>query len=549
MFGDEIGGVVQHRQHAEAEKVELHQAGSRAVVLVPLQDAAVFHASPLDRAHLDHRPVAHDHAAGVNTEMPGEVFDLGRQLDHGKRDGGVVLDRSRQHIAPPVNLRGEGILLTLGVPERLGHVANRRFRPVGDDVGDLGGVVTAVAVVDVLDDFLTTVGLDVDVDVGGSITLGREEPLEQQPERHGVGVGDTEGETDCRVRCRAPALTEDVGPPTEVDDVPHDKEIPGETEFVDEVEFTVELCPGTLDPFSTTGPIATGTALLDQPTEVPHLIEAVGTRVRRQVRSDQGEVERTVHPKLVCPLHHTRVAPEPECLFLPRTQVHAGRRQPTVDLVEAATGPNRRHRRRKPLPGDRVVVDVTGGDDVDPDLCRQLGHGVVAHRVHRQAVVPQFDEHVGPPEITHQAHKFMPGSHRPISHERSRHRALAAGGEHRPVIAGALPAEFDKAFVRDPGRPLLPCQLAFADRATEQGVATGIAGKDDEVTPSRVGRTGTLERTTRLGQGEFGSEDRGQIDRSGRLGEPHHAVEAVVVGEGEGFQTEPGGLFGQLLGV
>ena len=164
-------------------------------------------------------------------------------------------------------------------------------------------------------------------------------------------------------------------------------------------------------------------------------------------------------------------------------------------------------------------------------------------------MVPQLDEHVGPPEITHHARKFMPGSHRPIGHQRSRHRALAARGEHRPVIAGALPAEFDKPFVRDPGRPLLPRQLAFADRSTKQGVATGIAGEDDEVAPGRVGRTGTFERTTRLGQGEFGSEDRGQTNRSGRLGEPHHTVEAVVVGEGKGFQTESGGLFGQLLGV
>ena len=35
----------------------------------------------------------------------------------------------------------------------------------------------------------------------------------------------------------------------------------------------------------------------------------------------------------------------------------------------------------------------------------------------------------------------------------------------------------------------------------------------------------------------------------GRLGEPDHAVEAVVVGEGEGAEAEPGRLSDQLLGV
>ena len=44
---------VQHRQHAQAEQVELHESGRRAVVLVPLQHRAAFHARPFDRAELD----------------------------------------------------------------------------------------------------------------------------------------------------------------------------------------------------------------------------------------------------------------------------------------------------------------------------------------------------------------------------------------------------------------------------------------------------------------------------------------------------------------
>ena len=84
---------------------------------------------------------------------------------------------------PPVDLLGPRVLLAGGVAERLGHVAHRRLGPVGDDVGHLGRVVAAVALVDVLDDLLAAVALDVDVDVRRAVALGGEEALEQQAER------------------------------------------------------------------------------------------------------------------------------------------------------------------------------------------------------------------------------------------------------------------------------------------------------------------------------------------------------------------------------
>ena len=58
-----------------------------------------------------------------------------------------------------------GVDDTRRVAERPGGVAHGRARPVGDDVGDLGGVVASVAGVDVLDDLLAAAGLDVEVDV------------------------------------------------------------------------------------------------------------------------------------------------------------------------------------------------------------------------------------------------------------------------------------------------------------------------------------------------------------------------------------------------
>ena len=51
------------------------------------------------------------------------------------------------------------------------------------------------------------------------------------------------------------------------------------------------------------------------------------------------------------------------------------------------------------------------------------------------------------------------------------------------------------------------------------------------------------------GDGELGPEDGGQAEGPGRLGEADHAVEAVVVGQGQSGQAEPDRLGGQLLGV
>ena len=102
-----------------------------------------------------------------------------------------------------------------------------------------------MALVHVLDHLFAAIALDVDVDVGRAVTLGRQEPLEQQAERHCVGVGDAERVADRRVRSRAPPLAVDVGSPAELDEVPHDQEVAGEAELLDHFELVLELGVGT----------------------------------------------------------------------------------------------------------------------------------------------------------------------------------------------------------------------------------------------------------------------------------------------------------------
>ena len=121
---------------------------------------------------------------------------------------------------------------------------------------------------------------------------------------------------------------------------------------------------------------------------------------------------------------------------------------------------------------------------------------------------------------------------------------------------------------RELRRPLLPGQVAEAQRAGQPGVALRPVGQQQQVRAVgirgvRIGHPagGDLGervrfRTRRPRRGlesgrerDLGTEHRRQPDRPGRLGEADDAVEAVVVGDGEGVEPEPGSLGGQLLGV
>ena len=133
-------------------------------------------------------------------------------------------------------------------PRALPTSRRARAGAVGDDVGHLGGVQPAVALVDVLDDLLAPARLDVDVDVRRAVAGRREEPLEEQAERDGVDVGDAERVADGRRGGRAPTLAEDVLAPAELDDVPHGQEVPREPERPDHPELVVDLPVGAGHP-------------------------------------------------------------------------------------------------------------------------------------------------------------------------------------------------------------------------------------------------------------------------------------------------------------
>ena len=544
----QVEAVVQGGQHAQAEQVELDQARVGAVVLVPLQHGTPRHPRPLHRAHLPHRPVADHHAARVDAEVPRQPLHPRGQLRHrvgraGRQRFGVR-GRPRSDLADPgVRLRGREPECAAGVPQR-------HPRPVRDHVGDLGGPVPPVLAVDVLDDLLAAAVLDVQVDVRRPVPAVGKEPLEQQVVRDRVDVGDAEREADRRVRRRPAALAQDVVVLAELDDVVHDQEVASERQPLDHVELPGDLGVRAGHPFGTWRPVAGRGLARDQLAQpggfgVPGRDTEVG-----QARGDHVEVERALAAQLDGALEHARVPAQPRGHLLARPQVGGARRgQPAVHVGQAAAGPDRGQRLAEPGLRGRREVDVAGRHHAEVGQRGQPGQHVVALVVARVVLAGQLDHHVLVPEHLGQRPQLPPGRLRTARGERGGHRPLAAAGQHHPVAvvrAGQFTGVVERAA-------LLPArQLGGADHGAQPPVALRVAGQHQQVTALRdPGDLGLLPR--RQAEAQLGAEHRAQpgalaAEPGGGLRELRHPVHAVVVGEGEHLQPEPGRLGDQLAG-
>ena len=531
---------MQGREHPQAEQVELDQPDGGAVVLVPLQDAAVLHGRPLDRADLDHRPVADHHAAGVDPEVAREA------LDHAASSmtwlGDLVLDGGLDR-PPGVHLPGPGVELAGRVPEGPAHVAHGRAGLVGDHVGDLGGPVAAVALVDVLDDLLAAAGLDVQVDVGRPVALRGQEPLEQQAEGDGVGLGDPDRVADGRVGRRAPALAVDVGAAAELHDVPDDQEVAGEAELLDHGQLVVDLAPGARSALGVPGAVAAGRAPAGQLAQPGHLGVAGRDREVGQAGRDQLQVEgkgpaRGRRPARPFPGSGPGGSPA-------RARTADGRRPRRAASRPGRPGSCGPGPRPARWPAGAVrgrVVDVVGRHHLDPGPVGQPDQGVVADRVERVAVVPDLHVEVVPPERLDEPVQLDRGRRRSPFGQRARHRPLPAPGQHRPVPAmqsGQPPSS--------PGAPPWPRPSAppRSPGTTAHTPPAPAPAPPDAPHPGRASPSAAPPGDQR----QLGAEDGREAQRPCRLGEADDAVHAVVVGDGQRLQAKVRRLLRQLLRV
>src|SRR5205814_3055823 len=111
--------------------------------------------------------------------------------------------------------RADGIV---GESKRLADFANRAAAAITDDRGGEIGVITAVALVDVLNHLLAPFVFEIDIDVGRFLALFGDEALEQQIDLRGVYLGDAEAITDDGIGGRSAPLAQDSLGAREVDD-------------------------------------------------------------------------------------------------------------------------------------------------------------------------------------------------------------------------------------------------------------------------------------------------------------------------------------------
>ena len=342
----------------------------------------------------------------------------------------------------------------------------------------------------------------------------------------------------------------------EGDDVDEEEEVAGEPELVDHVELVGELARGPLV-VGVAGRVAHRGAAGGELPEPGH-VGVPGRDVEvGQVGGGEPQVERAGGGDLDGAFDRARPAREPAGLLGGTAELReGGAGQPAVELVEGASGPDRGQRGgERPLPAGGVV-DVVGGDHLHPGPGGEQGEGVVAVTVERVAVIPEFDEHPVPPERVDEPLEGPARRGGPLVEQRARHRALPAPGEDHPGVVGGAgpvavephpgPGRLRQRLDREARAALLAGQLTVADGPGQPSVAERPFGQDEQVLARGIGDpVGGAAGV----EGELGAEDGRQAHREGRLGEPHDAVEAVVVGDRQGAQSEAGGLVGQLLGV
>ncbi len=185
-----------------------------------------------------------------------------------------------------------------------------------------------------------------------------------------------------------------------------------------------------------------------------------------------------------------------------------------------------------------------GGDRGQAEVGRHPREEVVPGAVTGKTVVGQLHEHAFPAVQVDELAQPRERGRGPFPFQRPAHRALAAAGEHHAVLAGVL-HDLVEAVDRPPLLGALG-ELAVGDRPAQPVVAVLAEGEQQQVLALRV-RDPVLRRGEPDAQ--LRAEHRAHAELLGRLGEPHHPVHAVVVGQRDGVQPELVRRLHQLLRV
>src|SRR5665213_270189 len=110
-------------------------------------------------------------------------------------------------------------------------------------------MIALITTVHIVENFLTSVVLDIDIDVrclGIFATRSRDsrfgkESFEQKAMQNGIYCRDAEAVCDCGIGSAAAALAEDILPARKANSIPHHKKETGEAQSVDDCQFVLDL--------------------------------------------------------------------------------------------------------------------------------------------------------------------------------------------------------------------------------------------------------------------------------------------------------------------
>ncbi|MNK26768.1 hypothetical protein D3C87_451090 [compost metagenome] len=245
---------VQDGQVAQAQEVELHQAGGLDVVLVELRDRAVLLPRlAIQRTEVGELAGRDQHTARVHADVAGQAFERLCQVDQRAHflfllvavlEGGLVLQGAFQR--PGIH-RIERDQLGQAIAEHVGHVqhpaciAHHGLGAERAEGGDLAHGGAAVLFLDVVDDPFAVVLAEVDIEVGHGDPLGIQEALEQQVIADRVQVGNAQRIGHERTGARpAPRPHRHAVVLAPVDEVLHDQEVAREAHLDDGLAFPAQ---------------------------------------------------------------------------------------------------------------------------------------------------------------------------------------------------------------------------------------------------------------------------------------------------------------------
>ncbi len=361
---DQTKGAIDDVQRSQTEQIDLEQTEIFEVVLVPLDHRAAGHRGVLDGHEVVHRLVAEQEAARVDRQVAREVLDLERQAHEmlvraAARVQADTCGGARSEVLVMRQQTRDTIERRLRQAEGLAHLAHGRAGAVADEVGHHGRIIASIAVVNELDDFLATLVLDVEVDVGRLAALPGQEALEEKIHPHRVHGRDAEHETHGRVCSRAASLTQDPVVPAELHDLTHGQEVAVVVELANELELAFDLLAHLVRHAITVTLPRTG---------LRERAQAIGCRrtIRQALRgiaiADLRQRERASRRNLVTERDPTGIVRKQKLEGLWRAQRMLGVRanqSPRRGQGDAVT--NAREHVLKITPGRRVVEDLVAG--------------------------------------------------------------------------------------------------------------------------------------------------------------------------------------------